>query len=106
MQKQGSLGRGMNIPRQASQVVWTIAVKLPDTKYLVNELADIQRRVQDIHLSIQRQHKLIEDLYQAGKSITSAEIVLDSLQISLSLSVKDRYRLRNSLNIINCQLAS
>ena len=81
-------------------------MQLPDAKNLRNELADVQRRVREIHLSIERQRQLIEDLYQVGKNLTSAEIILDSFLISLSLSVQDRYRLRNLLNIRNYRLAS
>ena len=61
------------------------------------ELAEVEGRVPEINALIDRQRELIEELEQHGIDLTSAKIVLDSLLVSLSLSVKDRHRLRTML---------
>jgi len=65
----------------------------------VRELATAERRVRDIHSQIERQHQFIDELAQDGHDCTSAKIVFDSLQVSLSLSLQDRQRLRTTLNV-------
>jgi len=62
-------------------------------KWCVRELKAAARRVREIHLQIECQRQLIEELVQDGYDYTSAKIVFDSLQISLSLSLQDRHRL-------------
>ena len=61
-------------------------------------LAEAERRVPEVNALIDRQRQLIEDMEQHGVDLTSAKIVLDSLLLSLSLSVQDRHRLRISQN--------
>jgi hypothetical protein len=62
------------------------------------ELAEAERRVPEVNALIDRQRELIEELGQLGVDLTSAKIVMDSLLVSLSLYVKDRHRLRATLN--------
>ena len=63
------------------------------------ELAEAELRVPDINARIDGQRQLIEELAIGGYDITSANIVLDSLFISLFLCVQDRHRLRSILNV-------
>jgi hypothetical protein len=62
------------------------------------ELAEAERRVPEVNALIDRQRQRIEELEQLGDDLTSAKIVLDSLLVSLSLYVRDRHRLRATLN--------
>jgi hypothetical protein len=62
-------------------------------------LPEVERRVAEIHSLIERQRQLIEDLGRGGCDITSAQIVFDSLSISLYLHLQDRFRLLARLNI-------
>jgi hypothetical protein len=62
------------------------------------ELPEVERRVAEIHSLIERQRQLIEDLERGGGDITSAQIVFDSLGISLYLHLQDRFRLLAMLN--------
>jgi hypothetical protein len=64
----------------------------------MSELLEAERRVAEIHALIERQRQLIEELGYEGHDITSAQIVFDSLLVSLSLHLQDRYRLRATLN--------
>jgi hypothetical protein len=63
------------------------------------ELPEVERRVAEIHSLIERQRQLIEDLERGGGDITSAQIVFDSLGISLYLHLQDRFRLLAMLNV-------
>jgi hypothetical protein len=65
----------------------------------MTELAEAERRVGEFHSLIERQRQLIEDLRQGGDNLTSAWTVYESLLISLSLSLRDRYRLRPKLGL-------
>jgi predicted RNA-binding protein with PIN domain len=63
------------------------------------ELLEAERRVSETNALIERQRQLIEELGYEGHDITSAQIVFDSLCVSLSLQVQDRHRLRAMLNV-------
>jgi hypothetical protein len=63
------------------------------------ELPVVERRVAEIHSLIERQRQLIEDLGSVGGDITSAQIVFDSLSVSLYLHLQDRFRLLAMLNV-------
>ena len=68
-------------------------------------IAEADNRVRQTHLLIERQRRLMEQLQESDRDSTSAEIVFESLLISLSLSVQDRHRLRIMLNIENAVAA-
>lgn len=63
------------------------------------ELPEVERRIAESNALIEHQRKLIERLGDEGYDIISAQIVFDSLCISLSLHLQDRYRLRAMLNV-------
>ncbi len=63
------------------------------------ELLEAERRVAESNALIERQRRLIEELAYDCNDITSAQIVFDSLCVSLSLHVQARHRLRGMLNI-------
>ena len=60
----------------------------------MTELAEAELRVGEFHSLIERQRQVIEGLRQGGDNLTSAWTVYESLLISLSLSLRDRHRLR------------
>ena len=62
------------------------------------ELAVAERRVPEINACVDCQRRLIKQLASAGKDVTSAQITLDSLLVSLFLAAEDRHRLRAMLN--------
>jgi hypothetical protein len=62
------------------------------------ELLEAERRVIENNGLIERQRTLIEKLTSEGHDITSAQIIFDSLCVSLSLHLQDRHRLRAMLN--------
>ena len=62
------------------------------------ELAVAERRVPEINASVDCQRQLIKRLASAGKDVTSEQIMLDSLIMSLFLAAEDRHRLRAMLN--------
>ena len=64
----------------------------------LTELAVAERRVSEINACVDRQRQLIKQLAAAGNDITSAQIMLDSLIVSLFLAAEDRHRLRARLN--------
>ena len=64
----------------------------------MSQLLEADRRVADTNARIECQRQLIEQLGHEGHDITSAQIVFDSLCVSLSLQVQDRHRLRAMLN--------
>ena len=57
------------------------------------ELLDAEWRVAETNARIERQRQLIEKLGYDGQDITSAQIVFDSLCVSLSLYLQHRHRL-------------
>ena len=63
------------------------------------EMLEAERRVVESNALIEYQRRLIEELTYEGHDITSAQIVFDSLLVSLSLHVQDRHRLRAMLNV-------
>jgi hypothetical protein len=65
----------------------------------MSELLEAERPVAEIHALIERQRQLIEELGYEGHDITSAQIVFDSLLVSLSLHLQDQHRLRATLNV-------
>ena len=58
------------------------------------ELAKANRQVRITNALIELQRQLLEHLDQAGDDLTSANIVFDSLLVSLSCCVEHRHRLR------------
>ena len=65
---------------------------------LVAELAKADGQVREMVACVDRQRQLIWDLAEAGSDVSSAQIVLDSLLISVFLWVKERQRLRSLLH--------
>ena len=65
----------------------------------MRELLEAERRVAECNAHIERQRQHIEELAYEGRDIASAQIVFDSLLVSLSLHVQDRQRLRAMLNV-------
>jgi hypothetical protein len=61
-------------------------------------LAEAERRVSEMNAFIDMQRQQMEELGAEGHDITSAQIILDSLMISLYLSVESRHRLRTLLD--------
>lgn len=73
-------------------------MKFRDVKDM-DELAELDGRIKQIHLLIIRQRQLIEELDQNDETLASAEIMFESLRMSLFLSLQDRHRLRTRLDI-------
>ena len=65
---------------------------------LVAELAKADGQVREMVASVDCQRQLIWDLAEAGSDVSSAQIVLDSLLISVFLWVKERQRLHSLLH--------
>jgi hypothetical protein len=65
---------------------------------ILGELAAAERRVPEINECVDRQRQLIGQLGCRGDDTTSAEIMLDSLLLSLFLAAEERHRLRAILN--------
>lgn len=65
----------------------------------MNELLEADKRVAEANALIERQRQVIEELGYGGHDITSEQIVFDSLCVSLSLLLQDRYRLRAILHV-------
>ncbi len=61
----------------------------------VCDFADAECRVPAFNMLIDQQRQFIEEFERTGADLASAKIVLDSLLVSLSLSVRDRHRLRS-----------
>ena len=57
------------------------------------EVLEAERRVAECNALIERQRRVIEALREKDTDTTSAQIVFDSLCLSLSMLVKDRHRL-------------
>ena len=58
---------------------------------------EAESRISELHARIDEQGRIIEDLAIEGHDHGSAMIVLDSLQLSLSLYLQERLRLRSKL---------
>ena len=58
------------------------------------ELLEAERRVAECNARIERQRRVIEELGCQAHEVTSAQIVFESLCVSLSLHMRDRHRLR------------
>jgi hypothetical protein len=58
------------------------------------ELLEAEQRVAECNARIERQRHVIEELRGRAHDVTSAQIVFDSLCVSLSLCLRDRHRLR------------
>jgi hypothetical protein len=58
---------------------------------------EAESRISELHARIDEQRRIIEDLAIEGHDHGSAMIVLDSLQLSLSLYLQERLRLRSKL---------
>jgi hypothetical protein len=58
------------------------------------ELLEAEQRVAECNARIERQRRVIEELRDRARDVTSAQIVFDSLCVSLSLCLRDRDRLR------------
>jgi hypothetical protein len=65
----------------------------------MSELLEAERRVAEWNAIIEHQRQPIEELAFEGRDIASAQIVFDSLLVSLSLHVQNRQRLRTMLNV-------
>jgi len=65
---------------------------------LVAELAKADGQVREMVACVDRQRQLIWDLAEAGSDVSSAQIVLDSLLISVFLWVEERQRLHGLLH--------
>ena len=61
-------------------------------------VAEAERRVPELNDCVNRQRQLVKQLASAGKDVTSAQIMLDSLIVSLFLAAEERHRLRVMLN--------
>ena len=57
------------------------------------EVLEAERRVAECNALIEHQRQLIEQLGNEGRDITSAQIVFNSLLVSLYLHLQDRQRL-------------
>jgi hypothetical protein len=57
------------------------------------EVLELEQRVAECNALIEHQRQLIEQLGNEGRDITSAQIVFDSLLVSLYLHLQDRQRL-------------
>ncbi len=71
----------------------------------VSELAKAECRVPELNSLIDHQREFIEELERQGVDLASAKIVLDSLLVSLSLSVSERHRLRLMLSAQRAEAA-
>ena len=66
---------------------------------LITELLDAEWRIAETNALIEDQRELIEKLAYEDDDATSAQIVFDSLLVSLFLHVQDRHRFRAMLNV-------
>lgn len=71
----------------------------------VSELAEAECRVPELNSLIDHQREFIEELERQGVDLASASIVLDSLLVSLSLSIRERHRLRSISSARRAQAA-
>lgn len=59
------------------------------------ELLATEQRLAESNILIERQRRLIEELGFKGHDFSSEQIIFDSLLVSLSLHLQERYRLRS-----------
>jgi predicted RNA-binding protein with PIN domain len=64
---------------------------------LINVLLDAERRIAETNELIEDQRELIEKLAYEKHDTTSAQIVFDSLCVSLALHVQTRHRLHTKV---------
>ena len=64
----------------------------------LTELKEVEHRIAESNLRIERQRQLIEKSAFEGRDISSAKIVYDSLCVTLSLHLQHRCRLHVSMN--------
>lgn len=64
---------------------------------LITELLDAEWRIAETNALIEDQRDLIEKLAYEDHDTTSAQIVLDSLCVSLALHVQTRHRLHTKV---------
>jgi hypothetical protein len=69
-----------------------------DSNILITELLDAEWRIAETNALIEDQRELIEKLAYEDDD-TSAQIVFDSLCVSLALHVQTRHRLHAMLNV-------
>jgi hypothetical protein len=60
------------------------------------ELLETERRVAECNALIERQRRLVEESAHQDCDVTSAQIVFESLCVSLTLYLQSRYRLREA----------
>jgi len=65
---------------------------------LAAKLAEADGRMRELNARVDRQWQLITNLADVGSDIASAQIVLDSLLVSIFLWVKERQRLHSLLH--------
>ena len=65
---------------------------------LATKLAEADGQMRELNACVDRQWQLITNLADAGSDTASAQIVLDSLLISIFLWVKERQRLHRLLH--------
>ena len=91
------LTRGASVVRSCAEKKLRGLVSM-DTLDALAELAEAEYRVPEINARIDGQRRRIEALAFEGHDITSAQLVLDSLLMSLFLCIEERQRLRAILN--------
>jgi predicted RNA-binding protein with PIN domain len=67
---------------------------------LINVLLDAERRIAETNELIEDQRELIEKLAYENHDTTSAQIVFDSLCVSLALHVQTRHRLHTKVRLV------
>ena len=73
--------------------MWSLRLRVSDD-WGITELAEAERRIQELYALIECQRQIVEESEQRGYDATSAKIVVKSLQVSLSLYVQARDRLQ------------
>ena len=66
--------------------------------FRLSTLEEKDHQVRELHARIDHQQRIIEKLAIEGHDTTAAQIILDSLHISLYLQVQDRHRLSAMLS--------
>ena len=73
--------------------MWSLRLRVSDD-WGITELAEAERRIQELNALIECQRQIVEESEQRGYDATSAKIVVKSLHVSLSLYVQARDRLQ------------
>jgi hypothetical protein len=73
--------------------VWSLRLRFSDDWGII-ELAEAERRIQELNALIECQRQIVEESEQRGYDATSAKIVLESLHVSLCLYVQALDRLQ------------